>query len=781
MATQRTHPPSDDSALTQCPGCSVVFEIDADMLDKPDTRVRCGDCLTVFDARVNRYYEGQIDETPQPPDPKPSDPDPSEQGNDSSSSSDALVAQAAAVSKKPPSISAPASGIHQPSPAPLPEPRPEPRPAPRPEPPARSSLLEESEGPAAVRLAPASGSREFSEFDVTYADFDLFSEEAGLPEVVFDDTPSPQDADSSNALHRDQRSDGGAESHQMHQPRSTRDGSVVDGHVDYDTGASTDALSDGNRVQGANHSATTGAGTDFSNPGGQTSGLRKSRLKASGRRTARAIGNWQFDRNDTPGSRGQSVSDAASESADQPAANANPTEPADAVTPSSAEARADVPSTRVDDGWQAQQRKESLSPSDNVNEHRSWADNINQPGQSADSTETFGSQKPDGHRQGGQRPDGQRPDGQDFVKEVDEAKAAAFFADDAEAPEARAAEESAESFAESAFGLTAEEVQAEKDRAAEEEAAQANLKAARAAGIRAAENARADAQLAEQKRLAEAHQAELEAAKRQRADDLAAQARAAEVAKARAAEADALRATEAARAATVASAAKSQDFDEKVTAPWVTEPQTDSLDDVFADGDYFEPDFGDDADFGGTGNSTPRSSLLTKVAAGIGGVVAFLSGGRWMRGIMIAGLILVLLGLYMYRERATLVNNSVARPIMASWCWVAGCELAPRFDPAQLAVLQRQIYSHPDKEKTLVINIVMRNDAEFNQRYPVLVVNLTDIGGSLVASERFTSSVYLAGLRLQDSKAFPAKTSLQIAIEMDDPGSNARSFKLEFR
>ena len=733
MARQGTHPPSDDSALTQCPGCSVVFEIEADMLDQPDTRVRCGDCLTVFDARVNRYFENQLDESP-----VSSEPDSASPANaiaNPTSDSGTVVDEPSGVSQNPAHAdpaAAPRSNSQEAT--------------------ARSLLLEESDGPAAVRLAPATGSREFSEFDVTYADFDLFSEEADLPEVVFDDSPAPQDENSLEALRGNPYSGARPESSHTHSMPSTRDGSAFDSHVDYDTGSSTDDQHDGDRVHGVSHDTVPDAETGHHNPGGRISGVRKSRLKASGRRTTRAIGNWQFDRNDKPGLTDQPVSPKQPGSTNQPGAIDQNAARSDFTHATNA---------AIDSG--ARERTASTPPNDSVTDHRSWVGQTNHPDQIDDGAETGVGQK-------------------SFL-EPEQARLSALLADGAGSTEAHPAEERAESIAESTAGLTASGIQADTDRTADQRTTEISLDALRAAAIRAEENARIDAQLAEHRRVADARQAELEAAERQRADDLAAQARAAEMADARESEAQAKKigAAEAARASAVASAAKPQEIDENLAAPWVTELPTDSLDAVFADGDHFEPEFSDDADFGSQNGSTSREGLLTKIVAGIGGVLAFLSGGRWMRSVMIVGLIMVLLGLYMYRERATLVNNSAARPIMASFCWVAGCELAPRFDPAQLKVLQRQIYSHPDKDNTLVINIVMRNDADFNQRYPVLLVNLTDIGGSLVASERFTSPVYLAGLRLQSSKAFPAKTSLQIALEMDDPGSNARSFRLEFR
>ena len=111
---------------------------------------------------------------------------------------------------------------------------------------------------------------------------------------------------------------------------------------------------------------------------------------------------------------------------------------------------------------------------------------------------------------------------------------------------------------------------------------------------------------------------------------------------------------------------------------------------------------------------------------------------RWILGGGLAAVLLIVLAsLYVYRERDKLVNNTQTRPLMSAACWLLRCELPVRFDKSELKVLARHVYSHPDVEGALVINVVFSNTAVFEQRYPVLVVNLTDVTGRLVASRDF--------------------------------------------
>ncbi len=118
---------------TRCSNCQTVFEVSRELLSSSDTRVRCGECLSIFDALEEIRTPDSNDNQP---------------GIDAGSS----VHTQHVV---------PASNIA-------------------------------SSGDAAL----AGLNNQTSSLDVTYSDFDLFSEEADLPEIAyFDQTRDTPDFD----------------------------------------------------------------------------------------------------------------------------------------------------------------------------------------------------------------------------------------------------------------------------------------------------------------------------------------------------------------------------------------------------------------------------------------------------------------------------------------------------------------------------------------------------------------------------------------------------------
>ena len=58
---------TEPATETRCPACQTVFAVEAEDLERAGGRVRCGDCLQVFDARANVEPErliGLIQEAP---------------------------------------------------------------------------------------------------------------------------------------------------------------------------------------------------------------------------------------------------------------------------------------------------------------------------------------------------------------------------------------------------------------------------------------------------------------------------------------------------------------------------------------------------------------------------------------------------------------------------------------------------------------------------------------------------------------------------------------------
>ncbi len=48
---------ADQSPQTSCPNCKTIFEVSPELLSSSDTRVRCGECLGIFDALANLRHQ----------------------------------------------------------------------------------------------------------------------------------------------------------------------------------------------------------------------------------------------------------------------------------------------------------------------------------------------------------------------------------------------------------------------------------------------------------------------------------------------------------------------------------------------------------------------------------------------------------------------------------------------------------------------------------------------------------------------------------------------------
>ncbi len=169
----------DDNLQTRCSNCLTVFEVSRSLLESSDTRVRCGECLSIFDAREGlREDDSPVQDSLALPivDKAVSFPD------DINSTDSAET-----LSDSPDSTS---EFFDTPDEAESNEPEPEePEPdEPEPEEPDATDDENATANQADTESAALAGlSKDTTALDVTYSDFDLFSEEADLPEIAYFD------------------------------------------------------------------------------------------------------------------------------------------------------------------------------------------------------------------------------------------------------------------------------------------------------------------------------------------------------------------------------------------------------------------------------------------------------------------------------------------------------------------------------------------------------------------------------------------------------------------
>ncbi|MEE9319761.1 MAG: zinc-ribbon and DUF3426 domain-containing protein [Granulosicoccus sp.] len=142
MVTTSRQAETTGNPQTCCSNCRTVFEVTPELLSSTDTRVRCGECLSIFDALANLREDEPRDD------------------------SDELDETSADLLKGVVELDANAPlGSYSPA--------------------AEERALNAD---IAMQNATLAGlSNDTGTLDVTYSDFDLFSEEADLPEVAYFD------------------------------------------------------------------------------------------------------------------------------------------------------------------------------------------------------------------------------------------------------------------------------------------------------------------------------------------------------------------------------------------------------------------------------------------------------------------------------------------------------------------------------------------------------------------------------------------------------------------
>ncbi len=150
------------------------------------------------------------------------------------------------------------------------------------------------------------------------------------------------------------------------------------------------------------------------------------------------------------------------------------------------------------------------------------------------------------------------------------------------------------------------------------------------------------------------------------------------------------------------------------------------------------------------------------------------------RGLSLALLaMLILLGLG-WLARKPLARIPVAGPGIAWFCSISGCRLPIMPDRHRLQLLARDVRASAQHPGQLAINLRLRNSAWFTQPYPVVIVGLQGRDGQTLATQRFPAETYLGHPPLAGSGLGPGG-ELTISLQMDDPGTTASSFTLNFQ
>ena len=159
---------------------------------------------------------------------------------------------------------------------------------------------------------------------------------------------------------------------------------------------------------------------------------------------------------------------------------------------------------------------------------------------------------------------------------------------------------------------------------------------------------------------------------------------------------------------------------------------------------------------------------------------ALLSSLLWGAGILLLSATLFIEYAWFNRDQ---LNQ---QPQLQAWteklCQQIECKDITMRNPEKIELIARNVYSHPNEKNALMINITMKNHADFAQPYPIMQINFSDVRGGDVAARRFLPAEYLPEeyLSTQKRPLLEPDTNMTFTMEIQDPGKQAMTYEFDF-
>lgn len=150
--------------------------------------------------------------------------------------------------------------------------------------------------------------------------------------------------------------------------------------------------------------------------------------------------------------------------------------------------------------------------------------------------------------------------------------------------------------------------------------------------------------------------------------------------------------------------------------------------------------------------------------------------------LLVLGSLLLVLGLgaqYVYFNFDSAARNPALRPWLEFACQQLGCAVPPQVDLGRIVGTNLVVRSHPHEPNALVVDVIIKNTATFEQPFPMVQLNFEDMNGNPIAQRRFQPGEYIHDTSI-DMQRMPSNTPVRLTLEIVDPGSSAVNYQLQF-
>lgn len=146
----------------------------------------------------------------------------------------------------------------------------------------------------------------------------------------------------------------------------------------------------------------------------------------------------------------------------------------------------------------------------------------------------------------------------------------------------------------------------------------------------------------------------------------------------------------------------------------------------------------------------------------------------WAALALLAAILLVAQVAWLQFDRLSRIEPY--RSLYASLCPALGCELPKLEDFSQIKATNVVVREHSKVEGALIVDVILLNNASFEQPFPPLVLEFDNPSGEVVARREFKAEEYLSG-ELSGYQSMPRNQPVHLTLELVDPGPQATGYR----
>ncbi len=152
-------------------------------------------------------------------------------------------------------------------------------------------------------------------------------------------------------------------------------------------------------------------------------------------------------------------------------------------------------------------------------------------------------------------------------------------------------------------------------------------------------------------------------------------------------------------------------------------------------------------------------------------------GRQWpvLAGIAMLALLLALQ--LLLAQRDALAADPRWRPLVDTTCGAVGCTVQPWREPTAFTMLDRSVQPKAGTRGVLSAQATFRNDAQWPQPWPTLVLSLSGVDGQTLGTRAFEPHEYAGG----PVTALAPGQSARVQLDIVEPAPNVVAFSFDFR